>query len=869
MKKILLLIIVAIATVSGYAQMPGGMPPGGAPRTGGPGNIGHVYGKLTDADGKAVSGASVLLMRNKMDSVTKKSKEVLVKGLVTGGNGDFNFEDLPVMGNLKLKISSSGFKAYEQVVSFMPKMEPGAAKPAAGGMPSFDKDLGNIKLTPDAKQLQDVTVTAPTGSIRLNADKKVFNVEKNIMSAGGTGVDVMRNVPSVNVDIDGNISIRNAAPQLLIDGRPTTLTLDQIPADAIESVEVITNPSAKYDASGGGAGILNIVLKKNKKSGYNGNVRAGVDKYGALNGGGDFSFRQNKVNFTVALNGNQNKSVTTSTTDRMNLDSPQTSVNQNGYSKSNGGFLFAKFGLDYFVTNRTTLSLTGIRVHGSFGNDETIDILTDSLATVQKGSYSSERLTNSKREFNGQGLVFGLKHLFPKEGEELTVDANFFGGKMTNNSFYTTNFFGSDNTTIVNTNLQKAIGTGTDKNIVVQTDYVKPFSKLTKLETGIRVAIRSRENLNDYYTYIDSAYVLMPNATSNYSNSDNIYAAYATISSSIKDFSYKLGLRAESSDYNGTLTNTGERYGNNYPISLFPSVFLTQQLTNKQQVQLSYSRRINRPNFFQLIPYTDFTDPLNITRGNPNLVPEFTQSLELTYLKTFKGNNTFLGSVYYKHTDGLITRYLIPGENPVTGQPVLINTFINANSSYQAGGELTVQNYLKKWWDISTNVNVYNSKVNTSGITTYDQPALWSMFAKFNSNFKLPSEFAIQLSAIYQSKTNLPVSNNNPGMGGPPMGGSQSSSQGYILPSWGVDIAVKKSFLKNNAASVSLSATDIFKTRVSAQYSSSEYFTQSYDRWRDPPMFRLNLSYRFGKMDMSLFKRKTNKGEMNATEGVQ
>ena len=197
-------------------------------------------------------------------------------------------------------------------------------------IPSFEKDLGNIKLSEDAKQLQNVTIAVSSPAVRLSADKKIFNVEKNIMSAGGTGLDVMRNVPSVNVDIDGNVTMRNSAPQLLVDGRPTTLTLDQIPADAIESVEVITNPSAKYDASGGGAGILNIVLKKNKKTGYNGNVRAGVDKHGALNGGGDFNLRQDKINITAAINGNQNKGVTTGTTDRLNLlDVPQTSVSQN------------------------------------------------------------------------------------------------------------------------------------------------------------------------------------------------------------------------------------------------------------------------------------------------------------------------------------------------------------------------------------------------------------------------------------------------------------------------------------------------------------------------------------------------------------
>ena len=867
MKKILLLIAITITSLGVFAQMPAGMQPGGTNR--GMGNVGHVYGKLTDADGKPVTGASVMLMRKKMDSTTKKMKEVLVKGMITKSNGDFSFEELPIMGNLQLKISSSGFKATDQAISFLPKMEPGATKPAAGSMPSFDKDLGNIKLITDSKQLQDVTITSVSPSVRLNADKKIFNVEKNIMSAGGTGLDVMRNVPSVNVDIDGNVTLRNSPPQLLVDGRPTTLTLDQIPADAIESVEVITNPSAKYDASGGGAGILNIVLKKNKKSGYNGNVRMGVDKRGAFNGGGDFSFRQNKLNFTAALNANQNKGQTTGTTERLNLlDVPQTSVYQSNFNKTKGGFLFGKFGIDYFITNRTTLSLTGIKVHGEFNPNETIDITTDSLFNSGKISSESNRTTTGKREFNGQGLVFGLKHLFPKEGEELTVDANFFGGKNSNNSLYTTNYYGYNSDVITNTELQKSIGSGRDKNFVIQSDYVKPLSKLTKIEAGVRAAIRSRTNINNNYLYDGTDYVIIPSATSNYTNNDNVYAAYATLSSSVKDFSYKLGLRAEHSDYTGTLTNTGEKFNNSYPISLFPSIFLSEQLKNKQQVQLSYSRRINRPNFFQLIPYTDYTDKLNITRGNPNLVPEFTQSLELSYLKTFKGNNTILGSVYYKHTNNLITRYLVQEPDPVTGTDQLINTYINANSSYSTGVEVTSQNYLNKWWDISTNINLYNSKVNTDNVTSTSQGALWSMFGKFNSNFKLPSNFAIQFTTTYQSKTNLPV-NNNPGMGGPPMMQSQSSSQGYILPSWGMDLAVKKSFLKNNAASVSLSINDIFKTRVSNQYSSSEYFTQTYNRLRDPQMVRLNLSYRFGKIDASLFKRKSNKGEANATEGVQ
>ena len=803
-------------------------------------------------------------MQESFDSATNKNKQLLFKSLVTENNGDFSFEDLPAGPGYILKISNTGYKPYETTVSFFSKRDP-ASRP---GMPSLDKDLGNLKLTGDVKELQGVVVSSTAGSMKLSGDKKIFNVEKNIMSTGGTGVDVMRNVPSVNVDIDGNITMRNSAPQLLVDGRPTTLTLDQIPADAIESVEVISNPSAKYDASGGGAGILNIVLKKNKKTGYNGNVRAGVDKRGAFNGGFDFNVRQNKINFSASFNANQNKARTTGTTDRTSLlDDPQTIISQNNYNRTKGTFLFGKAGIDYFATNRTTLSFSGLKMHGQFDPNEVIDINTDSIFNSGKVSSLSTRTSTGTREFNGQGLVFGLKHIFPKDGEEFTIDANYFGGKHNSNSLYTTDYLSSNNTVIGNTR-QQAVGSGKLDNFTVQSDYTLPVGKKTKVETGVRASIRTNLNLNDNYLY-DAAiggYSLVPSATSNYKNTDNVYAAYGTVSSSVKGFNYKVGLRAESSNYTGTLISNNTKFKNSYPVSLFPSIFLSQKLAQKQELQLSYSRRVNRPNFFQLIPFTDYTDKLNITRGNPGLVPEFTQSLELSYLKTFKGNNTILASLYYKYTDNLITRYLAQELDPVSGQTELINSYINANSSYSTGAEATAINYLTKWWDISTNINVYNSKVNTSNVNAVGQDAIWSLFGKLNSNFKLPANFSIQWTTTYQSKTNLPVSS---GGGGGPWNQSQSSSQGYIKPSWGMDIAVKKTFLKNNAATVSLSVSDIFKTRVSSQYSSSDYFVQNYNRLRDPQFFRLNLSYRFGKMDASLFKRKTSRGEQNAAEGMQ
>ena len=231
-------------------------------------------------------------------------------------------------------------------------------------------------------------------------------------------------------------------------------------------------------------------------------------------------------------------------------------------------------------------------------------------------------------------------------------------------------------------------------------------------------------------------------------------------------------------------------------------------------------------------------------------------------------NNTLLASLYYRRTNNLITGYLTL-QTDTYGNTKLINSYINANSAYSAGAEVTLQNTITKWWNTSTDINVYNSKINT--ITASAGPALWSWFTKFNSNFKLPSDFSLQISAMYQSKTKLVSSNNQggqggPGGGGPPgMGGSQSASQGFIKSFYSVDAAIKKTFL-NKKVSVSLSVNDIFRSRKQNQYSYSTYFTQDYSRTRDPQMLRLNLSYSFGKIDASLFKRKNQNADQLSSD---
>lgn len=844
------------------------MPPakGGGQRQGPPPAIGRTFGKVTDSAGQPLQ-ATVIVLKSTVDQATKKKKLVLQKGMDTKASGEFNFEDLPIVTPLIVRVSATGYKTVDIPVTIVPAAAPGAAAPAPAGqnsgspyagMPSFEKDMGTIRLVEDVKTLSAATVVAAPPTMKLELDKKVFNVEKNIVSAGGTGLDVMRNVPSVNVDIDGNVTLRGQTPTIFVDGRPTTLTLDEIPADAIESVEVITNPSAKFDASGGGAGILNIILKKNRKKGYNGSLSAGIDSHGAPNALAGFNIRQGKINVTAngLYNGMNGKTV--GNTDRYTYLGDTTRLLQADLQRNKGHFMFGQLGLDYFVSNKTTFSISYIKVHGQFGPKDLSQIETDSLSAPDKSVTYATRTSNSTRVFDVTGGQFGMKHLFAKEGENWTADASLFDVHSHSNALYTTDYYsaapGSNPSDITQ---QQTLSSASPLFYTLQTDYTDPLGKTSKLEAGLRAAVQHLDNLTNTYNNDGAGHFLLDTlGVSNYKSTNTVYAAYVNYTSSFGKFSYALGLRAESSSYTGQLLNTvpPQTFKNTYPLSLFPSVFLSQKFGHDQELQLSATRKISRPTFFQLIPYTDYSDTLNITRGNPGLVPQFTESFELTYMKTLAHNNTFLFSAYYKYTSNLITPYQDSGLNPL-GKPVLINTYQNANNSYNVGFEATATYNFTHWWDASLNVNVYNSHINTENLDQPSQNAMWSYFGKFNSNFKLPDGFTIQLTSTFQSKTQLPI-NTNQGMFGPPNSQTQASAQGFIKAFYGVDLAVKYSFLKQNAASVTLSMSDIFRTRWSRQFSESAYFQQEFDRLRDPQLFRVVFAYRFGKMDLNLFKRK-------------
>lgn len=874
----LILILAVLFSSPAGAQM-GGFPSGGqgggrqAPK------MGKMYGKVIDSKtGRPVDVASVSLLQN------NKGKKVLVQGAITEANGEFSLENLPMMGQFELIITALGYKDYKQTVAFdmAALMKAGGAARSgqggdAGGIPegasaaldAINKDLGNIRLEQTTKALEGVTVTANVPSFSLQGEKKVFNVEQNLTSQGGTAADVMKNVPGVLVDADNKVTIRNSAPQLLVDGRQSPLQLDQIPADAIETVEVITNPSAKFDAEGGVGGVLNIVLKKNRKKGYNGSVRAGVDSRGGGNLGGDFNARSGKINVSVSAFGNLHRNLTTATTDRTDFfAAPDVHTNQDDENNMQGGFGMGRLGLDYFITNRTTLSIGATRMHGEFKPNDVIDIRTDSLFGTGTRNAWATRTTTGENSFDMIGGNFGIKHLFPHAGEEWTLDANVNASKNANDSRYvTTNFDNASHTDMLQQSQLRTAGNGKNNFYTLQSDYVKPLAGKSKLEVGVKGTVRQVEsNIYNYYDSLGS-FVEIPNNNSDYKNWDAVYAAYGSYSGNFNENnSFQIGLRAESSQYTGELTRRDTSFSIQYPISLFPSVFYTRKMKHDQQLQFSYRRGINRPNFFQMLPFTDYTDPLNIRQGNPALQPEFTNSVELSYMKNFTRSNYVMVSVYERHSDNLITSYQSLSTNPFTGEPAIITSYINANTSDKYGAEITVGWDLAKWWNVIANVNLYNGQL-TSGTGT--SSSYFSGFGKLNNQFKLAKGWSAQLSGAYQSRTNLLPDQKNSGRGGGGgMFGPQSSAnaQGYLDAQWYVDASVRYSFLKNDAASLSLSVNDVFGTRKFIQHSENEYFVQDYSRLINPTMFRLNFNYRFGKIDTDLFRRKNLKGQM---EGMQ
>lgn len=771
----------------------------------------QILGKLLDDQtGKPVEYASVALLN---------PDSTVLTGMLSKPNGDFDFRQLKP-GQYILKIYFIGYETHFQAVS---------VKRSA--------DVGNIKLKTTATALKGVEVVGEKPAFTMEIDKRVFNVDKNLASIGGTATDVLRQVPSVNVDIDGNVSVRNGSPTIFIDGRPSTLTLDQIPADAIASVEVVTNPSAKYDAEGM-SGILNIVLKKNRRAGINGLVTAGVSTTGSTNAGVDLNVRQGKINVFANYSLRDRKSPMKSNLFRKNI-SDDTTTYMDQYQDGDFGrkFQSGRIGFDWFIDNRNTITLSQGIVGGDFNNinDQTIYELDVHQNRVRYATGNND----SKRNFRNYTTQLGYKRTFAKEGRELTADFTYNKATSKNRDDYNLQYYNMQNEPIntpIQPELRYANGNGNTTYFTGQIDFVNPISETSKLEAGLRTNSRTFNNiLSTYGRDFDSGAFLYDTALSNdYHYTEQINAAYVSYTGAFGNFGFQTGMRAEQSFYSGELRNIKDaNYKIDYPISLFPSVFLTQKFKGDHELQLNYSRRIRRPWFRDLLPNIEY-NAQSANRGNPALKPEFTNSFELSYLKDFARKHSVLASIYYRNTPNAITDFFVDTVLNLDGQErkVVLEYPINASVRNSYGLEVTMRNQLTKDWDVTTNVNFAQTKIDADDLS--NSGFVW--FGKINSNTKLPWNLTLQVTGEYESKRIEP--------------------QGEDAPEYQIDLAVKKDFFEKKNFSVSLGLNDIFNWDRDLSYTRTTFSESERYRKRVSRELRLNVSWRFGKMDTNIFKRK-------------
>ena len=786
--------------------------------------IGRLYGKIIDSQTKTDIGYATVRLFNMRDS--------LIGGALTKENGDFLIEKLP-MGRFKLDIRFDGFKTLIVPVSI--------------SMNNLDNDIGNIKLELNTAALKEVVISDQKPSVIIGVDRRIYNVEKDLTSKGGTAVDVMKNIPGLTVDADGNVSLRNNSPTIFIDGRPTNLTMEQVPSDQIERIEVITNPSVKFDASAAG-GIVNVVMKKNNKPGYNGVIgaNAGTNQFDGLNRyslNGNINIKEGRINFFTSYNFNHNNNPTKGYTNRTTINNGMEtgSYNQNNKNNATRQMQNARIGFDYTVSNRNTLTVSQSIMYGGYSTDDK-QYFTQSGALGQL-IYNGNRITTQETNMQNLSSQLMWKHTYPKQGKEWTSDINFNMGSNKSNSYFNTNSFDSlGNGYTTNPQLQRNLGSGNSKMVTFQFDYTNPITDTARFEFGVKSNYRiNSTGLNVGMKQPSGDYTTDTFLTTDYKIHDITNAMYVNYTNMFLGIGYMAGVRFEQTMYTGELVNKHETFEFLYPNgtknlakAFFPSLYLSKKINTKHEFQVNFSRKINRPGWMQIIPFIMFSDKNNYQIGNPSLAPEFANLMEANYNYVF-GFGNWLTSAYLRYQQSPITPYVY---RSTTDSNVLISTYVNGDHNISSGWENTVKfNFLKKKADFSLNANIYYSKITASPNSTQlvNSGMSWNTKAMFS--YRLPKQYTTQINGSYEAPRII--------------------AQGKTKEVYSIDYSLSKDIGKK--LTFTFTINDIFNTRGFGSYYNTTTFTQDMWRRRETRFFRLGFTYRFGEWDVSLFKKKSNK----------
>ena len=789
-----------------------------------------VTGTIVDGgNNQAVPYASI--------AIYQARDSTLLTGVLSNNDGSFAIEKLP-FGKFYVVVTFIGYKPHKVDNILLTPNKKIAA-------------LGQIKVNVTSTELGEVKIVGNVPQVKYEIDKKVVNIAQNITASGGTLADALQNAPSIQTDVEGNITVRGSSNfTVLVDGRPSPIAgseaLQQIPANLVENVEIITNPSAKYEAEGS-AGIINIVMKKQKVQGSSGliNVTAGTgNKYSS---NVSLNYKISKFNFTLGgdftdMKFNvKNNSSTVDTLGQQFIKNRTITGNGNFHRQGRG----INAEIDYNINDKNALTLTGTfgrrnfdRPSVSYNQDEYNNLLNPPPTDIYTTNISSPELV---RDYKTLNLQYDLK--LDDNGQKLTASSYYSSGPNNNISLL------RQDTTDANWNslgktllLQQTAQNSNGTEFRTKADYVLPLGKKGKLESGYLGKYTNNDGEYHLLNYTGNSWVEDISRKDLINFKDQIQSSYFTLSNSAHLLDYQVGLRAE---YENRVFNQ-EIQKNVYKlnrIDFFPTIHLTRQLPGDLQLQASYTRRINRPQQWNLDPFVVYIDPLTIRQGNPGLLPEFANAFELNLEKKLSASSFVSAEGFLRQTYNLIQP--ISSFDPLT--QIATNTFANIDHDRSLGMELMVNLELFKWFNLNSSLNIFNYQLFGTPIPSVASSTnTWNIHV--NPTFHLDKKTSVQLSYIYNAPT--------------------ITAQGTRSGNYSSTLGIRHSILKDKA-SLTLQARDLLGSSNYISTTQSAHQYQYNSSQRESQVFMLTFNYHINNYKAKQNSRQNQEDSNNSEQDMQ
>jgi len=809
MKKIKFAVLLVFLFTSFYNYSQQG--PGGRPKV-------KVTGKVFEKVSKQPLEYATI-------SLTKPNDTKVVAGGITNPKGEFEVAIAP--GTYDIKVEFISFKSTEIKQKSI----------------QDDTNLGVVNLSEDAAQLNEVVVRAEKSTVEIKLDKKVYNVGQDMIVKGGSVSDVLDNVPSVSVDTEGNVSLRGSDNiRILIDGRPSQAiniaeALRQLPADAIDKVEVITNPSARYDAEGG-SGIINIILKKGKNQGFNGTFIASTglpETYGAS---ANLNYKTEKLNYFTTAGYNYRTTEGAGKTNSEYFDQNKVTksyLDEDRDTKRVRNGFNGRAGVEWTLTP-STFWTNAINYQKNTGDDRDL-INYYNYDAAHNYTGTSYRLNDADTGSENFEYTSNFIKNFNDKGHKLTADLSI--SRNTDDSY---------STITASPNFNNTLNDQIQKQVLFQADYVLPLGKGGQFEAGYKGSFGDLNN--EYYvtTIENNVPVKDPNLSNTLEYKENINALYTQYGFKVNKFSYLFGLRWEDTDIHVNLLDNSNFNTKKYN-NLFPSAFISYEISDQSNFSASYSKRLSRPRGRFMNPAVNYASNINIFQGNPDLDPSLTDKYDIGYIKKWD-KVTFNTSAYFEDTKDVFSFVRSPTGDYVTadgevvtpapgevvdGTPVIKSQPINLGKEQKFGFEFTFNYTPYKWWKLNSNFNFFNVKttgehsyVDTQGNTIVqnldNQATSW--FARVNSKVTLPYKIDWQLTAMYN--------------------GEQKTAQGKNLGQFGMNTALSKDVMKDKAT-IAFNISDVFNSRKMRSYTYLDGVTSYSEFQFRKRQFNLSFTYRFNK----------------------